>query len=84
MIIKVHPQILQEGEDGLLLFAQPIEQIARITVFAPPSLARGNRRSRARLIPFIEQAQKLRFPIHDFLWLQHEDWTWMCRYAPLS
>src|SRR5437763_17171476 len=70
IIVKVHPQILQEGEDGFLLFAQTIEQIARITLFAATPFARGSRSSRVSLIPLIEQAEKLRFPIDDFLWLQ--------------
>ena len=70
IIVKIHPQILQEGEDGFLLFAQAIEQIARITLFAPPLFARGSRGPRVSLIPLIEQTEKLRFPIHDFLWFQ--------------
>ncbi len=70
IIVKIHPQILEEVEDGFLLFAQAIEQIACITLFASPPLARGSRGPRVRLIPLIEQTEKLRFPIHDFLWLQ--------------
>ena len=31
IIVKIHAQILQEGENGFLLFAQAIEQIARVT-----------------------------------------------------
>src|SRR5205085_12546773 len=50
--------------------AQAIEQIARLTLFASSALARGSRGSRVRLLPFIEQTEKLRFPIHDFLWVQ--------------
>src|SRR5947208_15765049 len=57
IIVKVHPQILQEGEDGFLLFAQTIEQIARITLFAATPFARGSRSSRVSLIPLIEQAR---------------------------
>ena len=66
MIVKIYPQILQEGEDGLLLFAQAIQQIARVTLFASTPFARGSRGPRVRLIPVIEQPEKLRFPIHDF------------------
>jgi hypothetical protein len=66
IIVKIHPQILQEGEDGLLLFAQAIQQIARVTLFASTPFARGSRGPRVRLIPVIEQPEKLRFPIHDF------------------
>src|SRR5213593_171484 len=68
IIVKIHPQILQEGENGFLLFAQAIEQIARLTLFASSPLARRSGGPRVRLIPLIEQTEKLRFPIHDFLW----------------
>src|SRR3989442_1518133 len=70
MIVKVHAQILQEGEDRFLLFAQAIEQIARVTLFASTPLARVSRGPRVSLIPFIEQTEKLCFPIHDFLRIQ--------------
>src|SRR5512140_491962 len=40
IIVKIHPQILQEVEDGFLMFAQAIEQ-----------------------------TEKLRFPVNDFLWI---------------
>jgi len=66
VIVKIYPQILQEGEDGLLLFAQAIEQIACVTLFASTPFARGSRSPRVRLIPVIEQPEELRFPIHDF------------------
>lgn len=37
IVIKIHPQILQESQDRLLLFAQAIKQIAGGTLFASPS-----------------------------------------------
>src|SRR5450759_2259047 len=40
IVIKIHSQILQEGQDGLLVFAQPIKQIAGGTLFAAPSCSR--------------------------------------------
>src|SRR5438067_8643887 len=58
IIVKIHPQILQEGEHGFLLFAQAIEQIARRTLFASSPLARRSRSPRVRLIPLIEQTEK--------------------------
>src|SRR5579859_7015145 len=51
---------------SFLLCAQAIEQIARVTLFAATALARGRGGPRVKPIPFIEQSQKLRFPIHDF------------------
>src|SRR6266702_5882381 len=66
VIVKIHPQILQEGEDGLLLFAQAIEQIASVTLFAATPFPRGSCGPRVCLIPVIEQPEKLRFPIDDF------------------
>ena len=70
ILVKIHPQILEEVEDGFLLFAQAIEQIASVTLFASPPFSRGSRGPRVSLIPLIEQTEKLRFPIHDFLGLQ--------------
>jgi hypothetical protein len=64
--VKIYPQILQEGEDSFLLFAQAIEQIARVTLFAATPFPRGSRGPRVRLLPFIEQTEELRFPIYDF------------------
>src|SRR2546427_9925762 len=63
IIVKIHPQILQEGEDGFLLFAQPIVQMARITLFAPPLFARGSRGPRLTLIPLIAESEQGRLPI---------------------
>src|SRR6266700_3617838 len=60
----------RQGEDGFLLFAQAIEQIARVTLFAATPFPKGSRGPRVRLIPFIEQTEKLRFPIHNFLPIQ--------------
>jgi hypothetical protein len=39
--VKIYPQILQEGEDSFLLFAQAIEQIARVTLFAATHVTQG-------------------------------------------
>jgi hypothetical protein len=66
IIVKIHTQIFQKAEDGFLLFAQAIEQIARVTLCAATAFARGRGRSRVKQLPFIEQSQELRFPIHDF------------------
>ena len=66
IIVKIYPQILQEGEDGFLLFAQVIQQIARVTLFASTPFARGSRGSWESSIPVIEQTEELRFPIDDF------------------
>jgi len=69
IIVKIHPKILQEGEDGFLIFAQAIEQIASVTLFASTPFPRWSRGPRVRLIPFIEQTEKLRFPVNDFVWI---------------
>ncbi len=66
VIVKIHAQIFQKAEDGFLVCAQAIEQIARVTLFAATAFARGRGGPRVKQIPFIEQSQKLRFPIHDF------------------
>src|SRR5689334_15363467 len=40
IVIKIHTKILQEGQNSLLVFAQPIKQIAGGTLFASPSSTR--------------------------------------------
>ena len=67
IVVKIHAQIFQEAEDRFLVFAQAMEQIACVTLFASTPLAWGSSGPRVELIAFIEQTQKLRFPIHDFL-----------------
>src|SRR6266566_6836070 len=59
IVVKIHTKILQEVEDGFLVFAQAIEQIASLTLFTSTPFARGSRGPRVCLIPFIEQTQKL-------------------------
>src|SRR5215469_8659028 len=65
IVIKIHPQILQEGKDGLLLFAQAIKQIASGTLFASPSSTRRRNGTRMKPIPFREQFQEACLPIED-------------------
>ena len=66
IVVKIHAQIFQEAEDRLLVFAQPIEQIACGTLFDAPLGARRGRRSWGDVIPFIKHAQKGAFPIQHF------------------
>ena len=41
IVVKVDPQIFQEAEDRLLVFAQPVEQVTCSTLFDAPFAARG-------------------------------------------
>jgi hypothetical protein len=66
IVIKIHTQILQEGQDSLLVFAQPIQQIAGSTLFAAPSSTRRRNGMRMQPISFIEQFQEVCLPIDDF------------------
>src|SRR5260221_1772981 len=66
IVIKIHPQILQEGQDRLLAFAQPIQQIAGGTLFASPSCSGRRKSMRVKPIPFSEQLQEAGLPISDF------------------
>ena len=66
IVIKIHTQILQEGQDRLLMFAQPIKQVAGGTLFASPSSPRRRNGIRMKPISFIEQFQEARLPIDDF------------------
>src|SRR5690348_6756048 len=50
IVIKIHTQILQEGQDSLLVFAQAIKQIAGGTLFASPSLTRRRHGRRMKSI----------------------------------
>src|SRR5258708_31294949 len=55
IVIKSHPQILQEGQDRLLMFAQAIEQIAGGALFASPACSW--RRHRIRMKPILISEQ---------------------------
>src|SRR5947209_2709315 len=66
IVVKIHPQIFQEAEDRLLMFAQTVEQIACGTLFDSPLGPRRGHRSWRDLIPFIKQAEKCKFPITHF------------------
>src|SRR6266566_8919440 len=66
IVVKIHPQIFQEAEDRLLMFAQPVEQIACGTLFDAPLGPRRGGRTWSDVIPFIKQAEKGEFPIQHF------------------
>src|SRR5258707_12763560 len=66
IIVKIHTKVLQEVQDGFLMFTQAIEQIASVTLFASTPFPRWSSCPWESLIPFIEQTEKLRFPINDF------------------
>src|SRR3989442_9343372 len=66
IVIKIHSKILQEGQDCLLVFAQPIKQIAGGALFASPSCSRRRHGIRMKPISFSEQFQEACLPIDDF------------------
>ena len=70
IVIKIHAQILQEGQHRLLVFAQAIQQIAGGTLFASPSSTRRPNGMRMKPISFIEQFQEACLPIDDFQRIQ--------------
>src|SRR5947209_4641991 len=70
IVIKIHAEVFQEGQDRLLVFAQPIKQITGGTLFAAPSCSRRRKSTRVKPIPFSEQVQEAGLPISDFQWVQ--------------
>src|SRR5579875_3540101 len=66
IVVKIDTQIFQEAEDGFLMFAQAVQQVAGRTLFDAPFRSRRGRRSWGELIGCIEHAQKGAFPIHHF------------------
>src|SRR6266568_3417931 len=72
IVIKIHSKILQEGQDSLLTFAQPIKQIASSTLFVSPACSRRRNRMRMKPISFSEQFQEACFPSDDFQRVQPE------------
>src|SRR6266481_3335012 len=70
MVVKIHPQIFQEAEEGLLVFAQAIEQVAGRTLLGSSPCSWGSRRPRMGQIPFVQDAEKLHFPIGDLQWVK--------------
>src|SRR5436189_4895416 len=63
VVVKIHPQVFQEAEEGCLVFTQAIEQVAGKTLLASSPCSWGSRRPRMGQIPFVKDAQKLPFPI---------------------
>ncbi len=63
IVVKVHPQILQEAEDRLLVCAHAVEQIAGGTLFDASLGARRGGGSRREAICLIQHAEKGAFPI---------------------
>ena len=55
IVIKIHAEDFQEEQNRLLVFAQPLQQIAGGTLFAAPAYARRCQRMRMQPISFSEQ-----------------------------
>ncbi len=70
IVVKIHAQIFQKAEDGFLVGTQAVEQISGGTLWASPLFPRRGRGPGSEAIPFIQQAQKRRFPGDDFQWMQ--------------
>jgi len=70
IVVKIHAQIFQKAEDGFLVGTQAVEQISGGTLWAAPLFPRRGRGPGSEAIPFIQQAQKRRFPGDDFQWMQ--------------
>src|SRR5258708_24461255 len=51
IVVKIHPEIFQEAKEGLLVFAQAIEQVAGRTLLASSPCAWGSRRPGMGQIP---------------------------------
>jgi hypothetical protein len=70
IVVKIHAQIFQKAEDGFLVSTQAVEQISGGPLWAAALFPRGGRGSGSQEIPFIQHAQKGRFPGDDFQWMQ--------------
>lgn len=70
IVVKIHAQIFQKAEDGLLVDAQTVEQIAGSTLWTAAFCASRGRGPGSEAISFIQQAQKRRFPGDDFQRMQ--------------
>jgi hypothetical protein len=66
IVVKLYAQIFQKAEDGFLMLAQAIEQIASGTLFGASLRARWGRRSGRHVIGFIQHMEKGVFPIEHF------------------
>lgn len=65
IVVKIHTEIFQEAEKGLLVSAQAIEQIPGGTLFASTPCPGWGGGSWVGQIAFVKQGEKLSFPIHD-------------------
>src|SRR6266700_3635476 len=70
VVVKIHTEIFQEAEEGVLVFAHAIEQVAGRTLLVSSPCAWGSRRPRMGQIPFVKEAEKLHFPIGDLQWVK--------------
>jgi hypothetical protein len=58
IVLTIHAKVFQEEQDRLLVFAQPLQQIAGGTLFAAPVCTRRRQRLRMPPILIIEQFQE--------------------------
>ena len=66
VVVKRHTQVLQEEQEGVLMFAQPVQQIPGGMLFAFAAFAFWGRGAWMRLIPFGEQSQEAGLPYGHF------------------
>jgi len=64
IVVKIDAQVFQEAEEGVLVFAQPIKQIAGGTLFGSSTCSRWRKISWMDRIPFIKQGHELGFLSH--------------------
>ena len=65
IVVKIHPKIFQEAEEGLLVFAQPIEQVAGRALLGSSPCSWGSGRPGMGQIPFVKDVENLSFPSGD-------------------
>src|SRR5437660_1351296 len=70
IVVKIHPKIFQEAEEGLLVFAQPIEQVAGRALLGSSPCSWGSGRPGMGQIPFVKDVEKLAFPIGNLQWVK--------------
>src|SRR5258708_8262535 len=78
VVVKRHSQVREESQYGVLMFAQPIQEIATGMLFGSPSFSFRGEDAGMNPIALIEQRQETSVPVSDLGWGKPQAATCTC------
>ncbi len=78
VVVKRHSQVREESQHGVLMFAQPIQEIATGMLFGSPSFSFRGEDAGMNPIALIEQRQETSVPVSDLGWGKPQAATCTC------